>query len=499
MNKILTILQRSLKQGMPFLLGTGMLLFFIFCLAGASETGRGETGFPPDASAPLKNDTSQGAADPDIDRPPFDTTNWPQFRGVQARGIAVDLDLPLEWDVRTGANILWKTPIPGLGHSSPVVWDNKVFITTAVGEGGKEAYLKVGLFGESPDNPENFVHHFRLYCLDRTTGKIIWEKTAHSGVPQIARHIKSSHANSSPATDGKHVLAFFGSEGLYCYDMEGELLWKKDFGLLDAGAFDYPEIRWGFGCSPVIHDGKAVILADVNNQSFLTVLDIKTGREIWKTLRDENPTWGTPTIYTAVEKSQILVNGFKHIGAYDFDTGEEIWKMHGGGDIPVPTPFVAHDLVFITNSHGRMRPIYAVRVDAKGDITLEQGKNSNASIPWSYPRMGTYQPTPMVYGDLLYILDDRGIVRCYEAVTGKIVFQKTLGGEISAYSASVVAADGRIYCTDEFGKIHIIKASRTYEHLAVNDMGETCMATPALSHKTLFVRTRSTLYAIGKK
>ncbi|MCG2815485.1 MAG: PQQ-like beta-propeller repeat protein, partial [Candidatus Aminicenantes bacterium] len=299
---------------------------------------------------------------------------------------------------------------------------------TAIGEGGKEAYLKVGLFGESPDNPENYVHHYRLYCLDRTTGKIIWEKTAHSGVPQIARHIKSSHANSSPATDGTHVLAFFGSEGLYCYDMEGELLWKKDFGLLDAGAFDYPEIRWGFGGSPVIHDGKAVIL---------TVLDIKTGREIWKTLRDENPTWGTPTIYTAVEKSQILVNGFKHIGAYDFDTGEEIWKMHGGGDIPVPTPFVAHDLVFITNSHGRMRPIYAVRVDAKG--------------------------------------------------------------EISAYSASVVAADGRIYCTDEFGKIHIIKAGRTYEHLAVNDMGEICMATPALSHKTLFVRTRSALYAVGKK
>jgi outer membrane protein assembly factor BamB len=161
--------------------------------------------------------------------------------------------------------------------------------------------------------------------------------------------------------------------------------------------------------------------------------------------------------------------------------------------------FVARGLAFITNSHGRMRPIYAVRADAKGDITLEQGKNSNASIPWSYPRTGTYQPTPMVYGDLLYILDDRGIVRCYEAETGKIVYQETLGGEISAYSSSVVAADGRIFCTDEFGKIHIIKAGRTYEHLAVNDMGEPCMATSSLSHKIIFVRTRSTLYAIGNK
>ncbi|MCJ7681974.1 MAG: PQQ-like beta-propeller repeat protein, partial [Candidatus Aminicenantes bacterium] len=265
MNKTAMPLQNILKRGIPFLLGTGILFILFLSLAGAFETGLNETGIT-------------------IDRPPFDTTNWPQFRGVQARGIAVDLDLPLEWDVQTGANILWKTPIPGLGHSSPVVWEDKVFVTTAVGEGGKEAYLKVGLYGESPDNPEDYIHHYRLYCLDRTTGKIIWEKTAYSGVPQIARHIKSSHANSSPATDGRHVLAFFGSEGLYCYNMEGVLLWKKDFGLLDAGAFDLPEIRWGFGGSPVIHDGKAVILADVNNQSFLTVLDVKTGKEIWKTL-----------------------------------------------------------------------------------------------------------------------------------------------------------------------------------------------------------------------
>ncbi len=182
--------------------------------------------------------------------------NWPQFRGHNASGIASGQDLPLNWDVKTGTNILWKRPIPGLGHSSPVVWKDRVFVTTAVGE-GKEAYLKVGRYGESPDNPEDYVHHYKVYCLDRKTGEIIWERTSYSGKPKVARHIKSSHANCSPATDGKHLLVFFGSQGLYCYDLDGKLLWIKDLGYLDAGAFDVPEIQWGFGSSPIIYEDKS--------------------------------------------------------------------------------------------------------------------------------------------------------------------------------------------------------------------------------------------------
>lgn len=423
--------------------------------------------------------------------------NWPQFRGQSALGIASDQDLPLTWDVKKGTNIRWKTPIPGLGHSSPVVWEDKVFVTTAVGE-GKEAYLKVGRYGSSPDNPEDYTHHYRLYCLDKNSGEIIWEKTAYSGKPKLDRHIKSSHANCTPATDGQHVLAFFASQGLYCYDMDGELLWTRDLGFLDAGAFDRPEIKWGFASSPIIYKDKVVVLCDVNNQSFLTVLDIATGEDVWRTLRDENPTWGTPAIHVSEEYTQVIINGYKHMGSYNFETGEEIWWLRGGGDIPVPTPIISHGLVFITNAHGKMRPIYAIKLDAKGDITLAPGKTSNEFIPWFYPRRGAYQPTPLIYGDQLYVGDNSGMLTAYEATTGKELYREKIGGDLSSYSASPVAADDRIYLTDEFGNIHIVKAGLTYEHLAVNTMDEICMATPAISGKTLFIRTRTDLYAIGK-
>jgi len=425
------------------------------------------------------------------------TENWPQFRGHNASGIAAGQDLPLNWDVKSGSNILWKREIPGLGHSSPVVWGDRVFVTTAVGE-GKEAYLKVGRYGESPDNPEDFVHHYKVFCLDRKTGDIIWEKTAYSGKPKVSRHIKSSHANCTPATDGKHLLVFFGSQGLYCYDLEGKLLWTKDLGYLDAGAFDVPEIQWGFGSSPIIYEDKVIVLCDVNNQSFITALDLATGKDIWRTLRDENPTWGTPTIHKSKDRTQVIVNGYKHIGGYEVDTGMAIWWMHGGGDIPCPTPVVSNGLVFITNAHGRMRPIYAIKLEAEGDISLARDEKSNQYIPWFYPRRGSYQPTPLVLDDLLYVADNGGILTCYVAATGEEMYRNPIGGDISSYSASPVAADGKLYFSDEYGNIHIVKAGPTYEHLAVNKMDEICMASPAISGKTLFIRARRNLYAISK-
>jgi outer membrane protein assembly factor BamB len=424
------------------------------------------------------------------------TENWPQFRGHNASGIAAGQNLPLHWDVGKGTNILWKSPIPGLGHSSPVVWDGRVFVTTAVGE-GKEAYLKVGRYGESPENPEDFIHHYKVYCLDRKTGEVIWEKTSYSGKPKVARHIKSSHANCTPSTDGKHLLVFFGSQGLYCYDLDGKLLWTRDLGYLDAGAFDVPEIQWGFGSSPIIYEDKVIVLCDVNNQSFITALDLATGRDIWRTLRDENPTWGTPSVHKSESRTQVIVNGYKHIGGYDAETGKAIWWMHGGGDVPCPTPVVSNGLVFITNAHGRMRPIYAIKLEAEGDISLEREEKYNRYIPWFYPRRGSYQPTPLVLDGLLYVADNGGILTCYAAETGEEIYRQPIGGDISSYSASPVAADGRLYFSDEYGNIHIVKAGPAYEHLAVNRMDEICMATPAISGNTLFIRARRNLYAIS--
>lgn len=423
--------------------------------------------------------------------------NWPQFRGPHACGIAEGQDIPLEWDVETGKNIRWKTAIPGLGHSSPAVWGKRVFVTTAVGE-GKEPTLKVGRYGESPDNPEDFIHHYRLYCLEADSGKILWERTAYSGKPKVARHIKSSHANCTPATDGERVIAFFGSQGLYCYDMDGRLLWTRDLGYLDAGAFDVPEIQWGFGSSPIIYEDKVVVLCDVNNQSFITALDKETGKDIWRTDRDENPTWGTPTVHRDASRTQVIVNGYKHIGAYDLETGKALWWMRGGGDVPCPTPVVSHGLAFITNAHGRMRPIYAVRLDAEGDITLKSGEKSNASIPWFYSRNGGYQPTPLVYGDYLYVGDNGGILGCYKAETGEQVYRRRIGEEMSSYSASPVACDGLLYFSDEYGHINVLKAGPVYEFLAANTMGEICMATPAVANRTLYIRARHHLFAVGR-
>ena len=425
--------------------------------------------------------------------------NWPQFRGTQASGIGNGKNMPVEWDVKNNANVSWKLPIPGLGHSSPVIWEDNVFITTAVGEGNEDPYLRVGLYGESPDHPEDYIHHFKVYCINKKTGKVNWEKTSNSAVPKVKRHIKSSHATCSPATDGRYVVVFFGSEGLYCYNMKGKLAWKKDLGFLDSGAFNATQLQWGFGSSPVIYKDKVIVLCDVNNQSFIAAFNIFNGEELWRTLRDEVPTWGTPTVVEVDGKPQVIVNGWKHIGSYDAETGKEIWKMEGGGDIPVPTPVIAHDMVFITNSHGRVRPIYAISLKSKGDISLDRGQTSNGSVVWSNPRRGGYMPTPLVYGDYLYVLNNNGVLTCYKAKTGEQVYRERTGGARSAYSASPVAAEGKIYFSDEYGKIHVIKAGPEYKLLASNTMDEICMATPAFSGNSLFIRTTKALYAIENK
>lgn len=276
---------------------------------------------------------------------------WPGFRGPYASGIMDNASLVSNWDIQTGKNIKWRTPIPGLGHSCPVIWGSYIFISTAISGSGKDS-LKIRLYGDIDMADDESIHEFRVYCLDKYTGKIIWERTAHKGVPRTRRHTKSSHANPTPVCNGKYILVMFNSEGLYCYDLHGELKWKKDFGTLSAGPCTDPEVEWGFGSSPVIHGDKFVIQSDVTGPDFLGGYELETGKEVWKVERDEVTTWSTPTIYEKDGKSRILVNGYRHIGAYDFDTGGEIWRMSGGGDAPVPTPVVAHGLIFINNAHG---------------------------------------------------------------------------------------------------------------------------------------------------
>lgn len=422
--------------------------------------------------------------------------HWPSFRGHQASGIAEGYALPTEWDVKSGKNIKWKTPIPGLAHSSPIVWGNRVFVTSAVSS-DPHPYLRVGLYGESPKHEEKDEHDYRVYCLDKKSGNILWEKSAHRGIPTALRHIKATHANCTPATDGRHVVAFFGSEGLYCFDFDGTLIWKKDLGFLDSGPPRAADLQWGFASSPVIHDGKVIVLCAVRGDSFLAAFDVTNGRELWRAARDPYPGWGTPTVVIGENRRQIVTNGYKNIGGYDLDTGKELWRMRGGGDIPVPTPIVAHGLIFITNAHGGQAPVYAVRPSATGDITLQEGETSNEYIPWAGMRIGNYMQTPLVYGDLLYCCRDSGIMACYDAKTGKKQYRKRLASGVG-FTASPVAGDGKIYFSSEEGDVFVIETGSEYKLLAQNEMGEICMATPAISEGTLFFRTRSHLVAVGR-
>ena len=284
----------------------------------------------------------------------------------------------------------------------------------------------------------NLPKSYRVYCLDRTTGRILWEREAFNGVPKVKRHTKGTHANPTPVTDGTHLVAYFGSEGLYTYDLDGNLLWKKDLGILDAGFFRVPTAQWGVATSPLLHDGVIYLQADVQEGSFLAAFDATDGRELWRVPRNDVPTWSTPAVATVAGKKQIIVNGWKHIGAYDAETGEEIWKMEGGGDIPVPTPQVVDDVVYITNAHGSMAPIYAIRTDARGDISLSGEQTSNASILWSTRRSGAYMQTPLVVGEYLYVCRDNGVLSAYRTATGERVYQERLG-DGGGFSASGVS------------------------------------------------------------
>ena len=425
--------------------------------------------------------------------------DWPQFRGIDAAGVAEGFSLPTEWNVAEGRNVAWKADIPGLGLSSPVVWGNDVFLSTSI-SGKKDAGLRVGLYGDVRPVEDDTEHEWRVYALDKRTGKVKWQQTVLKAVPKIKRHTKASHANSTLATDGERLIAFFGSEGLYAYDLKGKLLWKKDLGVLDAGWFTAPQNQWETGSSPVLYDGKVIIQADVQKDSFLAVLDAKTGKEIWRVARSDVPTWGSPTIAQVNGQTQILVNGFRHAGAYDFKTGKEIWKLSANGDIPVPTPVVSDGLIFITNAHGPRSPVYAIKTTATGDITPADGTATTDHIAWSIPKGGGYMCTPLVYRGLTYIIGYNGVLTVYDAKTGERKFQqRLLENTASAFTSSPVANDGKVYVASEDGQLIVLKAGPVFERIAQNDMGASVLATPAISEGRLLVRTQGQLIAIGAK
>jgi len=462
--------------------------------AGAGATSAGEPGAVAEGTTTSADLAAPAAPATKIARLP--ARNWPAFRGPGASGVADGQGAPVEWDLTSGKNVRWKTPIPGMANSSPIVWKDRIFVTTAVSTAGDDTF-RSGLYGDVDSVDDESEHVFKVYALSRKDGKILWEQTVAKKVPGAKRHMKATQANSTPVTDGKRVVSLFGTIGLLvAHDLEGKELWKTDVGVLDAGWFYDASYQWGHASSPVIYKDLVIVQADIYKDSFIAAYRLSDGKQAWKTTRESIPSWGSPTIYQGEKRHELITNG-NTIKGYDPATGKELWSLAPNSEVTVATPIVAHDLFYVTAGYPPVRPVYAIRPGGNGDISLPEGSESSPAVAWSKSRGGTYIPTPIVYGDYLYTCANDGRMRVYNAKTGEEVYRQRVGGG-GTFSASPVAADGRLYFTNEEGEVIVVKAGPEYEELARNEMGEVCMSTPAISDGLLVVRTLKHVYGLGE-
>ena len=422
--------------------------------------------------------------------------NWPAFRGPGGSGVVEGYVLRTSWNADPVApkadGVLWRTTVPGLGHSSPVVWGDRIFLCTAIAENGESA-LAIGRSGKPTAADDSGPHRWVILCYNKSTGKELWRKTARRGIPRVTRHVKATQANTSVTVDGKHLVAFFGSEGLYCYDLDGILKWSRDLGVINVSKYG---IGWGYASSPAIHKDRIALICDDPSNPFLAVLRLSDGKELWRVSRKDISTrsWGTPLIHQGPKNTHVVVNGWPWVVSYDIQTGKVLWRIHGGGDNPIPTPFVAKGWIYITSSHGAKSPIYVVRPEARGDITPSGKAPTNKALVWSTFRGGSYMSTPVVYRGYIH-LASASVVRCFNAVTGKTIYTRRLDSSASII-ASLVAADGKIYCASENGTVYVLAAGNEFKILSRNPMGEPCLATPAISEGVLYIRTTKSLVAI---
>lgn len=416
--------------------------------------------------------------------------NWPQWRGPDGSGISNEKNLPSEWSPTK--NIKWKTPIDGRAHSSPIVWGNKVFLTTAV-EGAVVPGAKA--VKHTVDGGKEFLHPdsvgadrnqtFKVICLDRESGKILWQSTAWEGTPYDNRHRKSSYAASTPATDGKLVYAFFGTEGIYAYDFKGNLAWKAQLGKLGT-------VGMGTGTSPILFDNLVIVQADEENgeASFIVALDKKTGKEVWKKDRKVQVSWSTPLLAHTAKRAELLTSGTESVIAYDPATGAELWRHKGLESNAIPSPVANSEMAFLVAGFPA-KVAMAIRLGQNGDLT------GTPNVPWTYAKGTAYVPSPILYGDYLYLTTDRGILTCIDAKTGEVKYE---GGRIpipATFTASPVAFEGKLLMTSEDGDTFIVKAGPKHEILGTNSVGEPVYASPAIADGRIFIRGEKNLYCIG--
>ncbi|MBN1421470.1 MAG: PQQ-binding-like beta-propeller repeat protein [Planctomycetes bacterium] len=416
---------------------------------------------------------------------------WPQFRVPGSSGISDETGLPETWSETE--NVAWKIPIPGRGWSSPIIWGGRIFLTTAVSEGEEEKAKKGLYLGGDRDALSGNRHRWIVLAIDWTTGAVLWEREVHAGIPATPRHVKNSYASETPATDGERVYAYFGNVGLFCYDLAGQPLWSRRWDPARTRA------NWGTAASPALHGGRLYIVNDNEERSFIEAIDAKSGATVWRIDRDEKSNWSTPFVWETPAGSQIVTPGTGKVRSYGAG-GELLWELKGMSSITIPTPVAGSGMVFVSSGFvaDPLRPIYAIRPEAKGDITPKTGESGNAAIAWCRRDAAPYNPSPLYYDGLLYVLYDRGTLACLDAKTGETVYErKKLLPKAGAFTASPLACDGKLLFLSEDGDAIIVRAGRTFEVLRTNALGEMCMATPAIANGGLLIRTLSSLYRIG--
>ncbi|HZM91399.1 MAG TPA: PQQ-binding-like beta-propeller repeat protein [Blastocatellia bacterium] len=429
-----------------------------------------------------------------LDKNSVSEANWPQWRGPQASGVSTEKNLPTEWS--DTSNVYWKTEIPGRGHSSPIIWDKKIFLTTSI-EGpivpGAKAvtHIRRGVDYRHPDSVGgDHSYTIKVLCLDRDTGKILWEKTAYDGTVHDDRHRKNTFASATPVTDGKYVWTLFDAEGVYCYDFDGKLIWKKSLGKI-------AKMGMGNGMSPVLYENLVILQCDQEDggpDSFITALDKLTGREVWRVARTQRKTWATPVLVRTAQRTELIASGAESTVSYDPATGKELWRSEGVVSHAIPSAVAGHGMVFVSGgSSGQPKLAIGIRLGGSGDL------KGSPFVVWKYNKGTAYVPSPILYGDYLYLMTDGGIITCLEAKTGEVKYE---GGRVpvpATFTSSPVAFEDKVLLTSEDGDTFVIKAGPVFEVIRTNSLGEPVYASIAIGAGKLFIRGAKHLYCIGKK
>jgi outer membrane protein assembly factor BamB len=419
--------------------------------------------------------------------------NWPQFRGPQGQGVSDEAALPSAWG--PASNVAWKTAIAGLGHSSPIVWGRHVFLTTAIeGEPLPDAKAPVHLLQEDPAKPaQPFVHPdsmghdrrhtYKVVALDLDSGAVKWERVAYEGPVYDGRHKRSSYASPTPITDGTRVYAYFGSEGIFAYDFAGTLVWKADVG-------DIKTLGMGTASSPVLYKDLVILQCDEDNgeSSFITALDGKTGRTVWKTKRPTSVTWTTPALVQAGSSTELVAAGNEFVIGYDPATGKELWRTKGLESNTIATPLVGHGLVIVSAGYPTKKVI-AIRPGGRGELAADR-------IAWTYDKGTSYVPSPILYGDYVYLISDAGLLTCLDAKTGAVKYEGGRPPVPAKFVASPVAFGGNLYITSTDGDTFVIKAGPTHEVVRTNELDEPVYASLAPAQGRVLIRAQGHVYCI---